>query len=45
MKHPGYSNSKNQYAGRAKNKLSKEAKARHNQTMKDFAQKLKKKLG
>jgi hypothetical protein len=45
MKHPGYSTAKNEYAGRTVTKLSKEAKAKHDQNMKDFAERVKKKLG
>ena len=45
MKHPGHPTAKNQYAGRTVTKLSKEAKAKHEQNMKDFAESVKKKLG
>jgi hypothetical protein len=41
MKHPGYSKAKNQYAGRAVTKLSKEKKVQLNETMKAFIERLK----
>ena len=43
MKNPGYASSSqsNQYAGRAKQRHSKEKKDAHKQTMKDFSQRLK----
>ena len=40
MKHIGYSKAKNQYAGRAFTKLSKEGREAHRETMKAFVKRL-----
>jgi len=40
MKHIGYPKAKNQYAGRATTKLSKEGKEAHKETMKAFVERL-----